>query len=334
MPLFASMFVIPFFYDLPIFIPLCCILLTFFDLKQEWKTTEVILLAFITAFTFLMFTHSFSKGVSLFGVLASIFIALNFKDRDYDFSLSLTFFFHILVVSSSFLSLYYFGYDYLPQLIYQESRHAVHFNEIVSYRVSGIYREPSNLGLSMLFLAMWGHQMKQTRFIRFQCLCFLAIAILTYSSVSLLALVYLVYFYRKALLSSETLRISIFLVPVLVIISIPVVSFFIDKFTLYQNQGLENATRFLILSSGLQLADNFSFIFGIVPSVLSDYVVYDLGPLISTLLVFGLCGLIPLIYFIKNAGFSIQLIILALTKVTLSNLLVWFVIFNRNRSEK
>ena len=68
--------------------------------------------------------------------------------------------------------------------------------------------------------------------------------------------------------------------------------------------------------------------------MLSDYVVYDLGPFISTLLVFGLCGLIPLIYFIKNAGFSIQLIILALTKVTLSNLLVWFVIFNRNRSEK
>ena len=330
LPLFGSIFLVPIFYDKPLIFPLICVLLSLCDLKPRWKSSEIIILISMTAFSIFMFTHSFFKGLSLLSTVISVFIVLNFKDRDYKFSLALTFVFHVVLVLISFVSLIYLGYDYFPDLIFGESRHLVHNNDIASFRVSGIYREPSNLGLSMLLLAMWGHQMTSTRATNFLCLVFLGIAILSYSSVSILALVYILYTFKSVLFKAKYL---FFLVPTFVFISIPVVNFFIDKFLIYQSNGLENATRFLIISSGLGSGNNYSWIFGAEAKLLKDYVVLDLGPILSTAIIFGVCGLIPLIYFIMNAGFSMRLVILSLTKVTLTHPLIWFVVLYKKREK-
>lgn len=331
LPFFASMYLIPFYFGFPLVIPLLCLFLTFCDLKPKWKSGEIFLVLFLVGSSLLIFLHSIDKAISFMVIAGCLFIALNYRDRLSNFSLSLAFCLHIIFALISFISLFFLGYDYIPEQIYGESRHLVHVNEFVSYRVSGIYREPSNFAVAMLLLAMWGHQLQPSKLQHFQCLCFLGLSILTYSSVSILAMVYLFLKYGGTIFRAKSLPLFIILAPVLTLLAIPAVWFFIDKVILYQSRGLDDASRFQILSSFSDFGAGFSWVFGASPKMLDDYVVYDLGPLLSPFLIYGAFGLIAIILFIRYAGFSMRLLILALTKVSPTNLLLWIVIINKDK---
>lgn len=238
---------------------------------------------------------------------------------------------YVLIGSTllSYITLFLLGQDLLPTILYGESRHAVGAFQEVSYRPSGYYLEPSTLAYHFLLLAflfdLTGRRLgvMVDKHIRI-CIIF---SFLTLSPASLVGLVFL----KKFRIKKLRYRVPVLIASLGVIYT--VVQLLLYKIEVYSRIGFESVERF----KALHRAFNGDITFGLSISEISNFVIYDNGPIISLILYFGYLAL-PLILFlfyivVKDWRF----VALLLIKIPFTNPLLWMVattiiVYGRNNS--
>ena len=305
-------------------IPLLLILLLVSDPRARLKKNEFVIFIILSSLAFFLMLMQPEKIVFISSILLAILVNHLFTVIPREWSLIPTLWIHVTAAAISLASLTTSGSDFFPNFLYGESRHGIHINPYLNFRISGIYQEPSNFGLYMLLLSIWAdHAHPKSRWVG---MAFSIISLLTFSSVTILAAIKILYEVRGSLRS----RTMMLLLPILMlgfgfILNI-FYQFFSGKFVLYQAQGLEYSRRFEILTFTLDeiKLNRFSFLSGHSATVLEGYVVYDLGPLISTILILGFAGLIIAIFFIARMRPNLlNLAIVLVTKATINNPLLW-----------
>jgi len=232
----------------------------------------------------------------------------------------------VLIASQifSFYSIINFGYDLVPKYLFGESRHLVGFNDLIKYRPSGIYLEPSTLAvyyiaiLIILFLSKEKHKYKNVLII-----ITTIFSILTFSVISLVSLLILAIYYKRF--------IGNFIYKTIIVISISlftysfVMSFVIGKVNLYMEEGFDSYSRFQLV---YKMFDNIGF----VPENLVELgVSLDNGPIIFLLLFCGVYS-IPMIFFIiKKSKNNKGLLLLLATKISITYPLIWVILRNNEK---
>ncbi len=294
------------------------------DLRMRFRPYDALAFVGLASATVVLIILDPAKFGFLVSLLLAILITRLINESQGNWNLIPVLWIHAGAVATSALTLIAFGYDLIPQLIYGESRHAVHDNVFLKFRVSGLYQEPSTLGLHMLLLSLWADQTHPRQ--RFVSMTFAGIALLTFSSITILAAFKIVMDLRKVLRS----KFSLLLLPVVLVGGVVALRsfylFFVEKVSLYAGQGLETAKRFeALFFTWDQIAfDEFNFFQGHDTDIIQKFVVYDLGPLLSTLLILGFPGALLVTAFLVRMRFSlVNIAIVLATKATLNNPLLW-----------
>lgn len=235
-----------------------------------------------------------------------------------------TLYLHSSMAGISLLSLSQFGYDILPNIFWGESRHWVHANEFVSFRVSGLYQEPSTFAVHMLLMAMWADQVHRRR--PLISLAFALLAAASFSSISIIAAIKILLSARRILGKQPGIFILPLILTVIAFLMRDFYLFFSEKLFIYSERGWQAASRFEALFFTLdKIAMNeFNFFLGHTTEVLHAFVIYDLGLVLSTLMIMGMPGLFVIAVFLVRFNFSLLgIAVIVITKVTIGNPLLW-----------
>ena len=221
-------------------------------------------------------------------------------------------FLHLL----SFLSLELIGYDFLPNLIFGESRHLVPLNSPFPYRPSAFLREPSNLCVLYFALIILSNTKKQYNT---SLVCAL-MSLLTFSGISILSI---------GLLSFQRMKLNhvFIIVPVLGVLLFGVIGpFLLAKISAYA----VDYSSYSRIADFLQW-ESVEVLFG-KDTLTSTGVLLDNGPILFLFYKYGLFSL-PLIAFLsKKAVSRPALFFMFCTKISLTLPLIWFLIFHDNNS--
>ncbi|MDG1818272.1 MAG: hypothetical protein P8H31_00420 [Porticoccaceae bacterium] len=238
---------------------------------------------------------------------------------------------HILFFLISIISIYIFGDDFFPKVIYGESRHEVAENGIVAFRASGLFSEPSTLGSHMLFMYVL-IEMKglKKNILATKILILSILATISFASFIMLCILFVRLFKDKK--TYKTFLTILFFLVVIFGILFP---FFENKIIAYNSLGLENVERFKAIIYIYNYSE--TWFSGLPSEMLVDLVVYDLGWFFSTFIIFGILGL-PVAFapfLVLPAGASYLLIFL--TKLSFTNPICWLLIgqaMHRKKDQK
>lgn len=323
-PILISVYLVP----IPGFgtklLPLLMLIYLLMDSRVRLKAGNLMLFGAGMATVFLLMILEPGKMNFLIGLLLVIMISHLTEVAGRPWDLRKALWLHMAAAIFSAFSLIGLGYDMVPEILYGESRHAVHNNSFLTFRASGLYQEPSTMGLHMLLLSIWADRSHPDR--KWIGLTFSGIALLTFSSITILAAFKIAIDLRHTLRSKSALL----LVPVILVGGYFALQsfygFFLDKLILYNSNGFENAKRFEALFFTLdQIAvGRFNFFTGHPPETIQRFVLYDLGPLISTSLILGLSGVILMLVFLARMRPTIlNFAIILSTKAAIGNPLLW-----------
>ncbi|AIY66939.1 hypothetical protein [Pseudoalteromonas piratica] len=231
----------------------------------------------------------------------------------------------------SILSIQFLGYDIIAKIIYGESRHEIGAFELISFRGSGVYQEPSTYAYHLIAIVCLLHLANSKDFFLQKCII-LIFALLSFSAAAAVALLMLAYLLIYAPIRFN-LKLSLLLLlsPAIVYLGYIVVTFLQYKVGHYATTGFDEVTRFQAIS----LFSATTPILGLTAEQLNNLVIFDMGPLISSVLIFGLLA-IPVVFVllfccIKNP----PSFCLLLTKIPLTDPLLWCVvnrIFKQNKA--
>ncbi len=302
-PLFGSKFIIP-------------ILLIIFSIPTLKYLNSKFFLRVLLFFALIFFSRLFLAtefDPTLFYILMAIILSankFNLESKNLRIILFILFVFHLI----SFLSLYQFDVDIIPNYIYGESRHLVQSNTLVDFRPSGIFQEPSTFAVHYLIIAILLMNIsaeKNKKYIIFSII----LSLLTFSVISLLFTIVLIPFFKKIR------YIFLLFIPIIFFMYEFVNQFAYNKVNSYFDMGLENYSRFELL---FEYINNFTY-YGFSEDF-SNYVSYDLGPVVFLFIYAGIFSFPLIIYLLLKAYKNINLFILILTKISVVNPLFWIVI--------
>lgn len=297
------------------------------DAKCKIKSQSLGILLILAFLTLMYGFISIEKLVIAAGIFLAIAVSIAFRctNRLWNFKPFLAF--SIVCTLLSFASLIFLDYDLFPSLLYGESRHLIHINQFVDFRISGFAEEPSTFALQMLLCSILAKKFHSNQ--QWVYLSFAAISIITFSSVSFLSIIFILSQFRLRVFS----RFSSFLVILFVMISsvgilYRLFLFFYDKVNLYSDLNIQDIKRYELLYmviSGSFFSENF-YIFGLDPSLLGEYVVLDNGPIVGLFFLLGLYGIVLGFWLIIKTRLNpLKLLILFFSKVSASNPLLWVV---------
>jgi len=323
-PILLSLFIVP----LPGLgaraVPFLLVVWLLTDRRLRLHAGEMLLYSGLVVLGLVMAMFQQDKIGFMLGLLLAILITRLLEVIPRSWSLRPALWLHCAAAGLSFATLLGLGYDLMPQILYGESRHGIHVNAFLQFRISGLYLEPSTFGLHMLLLSIWADHAHPGK--RGVSMMFAGLALLTFSSITILAAFKLILDQRHLLRSKA----GVFLLPLVVsgggVVLVSFYLFFSDKLRLYQAQGLETSKRFEALFFTLeQIAVNdFNFLQGHDATTLQAFVVYDLGPVISTSLILGLPGFLLVVAFCARMRFSLlNIAIIMATKASINNPLLW-----------
>lgn len=323
-PLVLSLFIVP----LPGLgsraIPFFLVIWLLSDPRLRVRQGEVLIYALLVVVGFVMILLQPEKAGFLISLLLALLITRLLEVIPRDWSLIPALWLLLSAAGVSFLSLVSLGYDMIPMALYGESRHAIHANAFLHFRISGLYLEPSTFGLHMLLLSIWANHLHSDR--RWVAMVFSVLALLTFSSITILAAFKIALDLRHLLRS----RAAVVLVPLVAVGGGTALYnfylFFTDKLILYQSRGLETAKRFeaLFLTLDQISLGEFNFLLGHPPETIQKYVFYDLGPVLSVPLILGLGGVLVILVFLARMRLTVlNLAIVLATKATINNPLLW-----------
>lgn len=232
--------------------------------------------------------------------------------------------FLILFQLFSFYSLINYGYDLVPNYLYGESRHLVGVNDLIQFRPSGIYMEPSTLSiyytgiLIIIFLNKEKFKYKNVLII-----IAALFSVLTFSIISLVSLLLILINYRR-FVTNFLYRLFLAIISSLFVYNF-VTYFVIGKISLYNEKGLDNYSRFELV---YKMIDNI----GLFPNNLTELgVSLDNGPIIYLLLFCGVYSIPIILYILKKSRNNSGLLLLLITKISITYPLFWVILnFNEN----
>ncbi|WP_372766132.1 hypothetical protein [Pseudoalteromonas sp.] len=300
-----------------------------YDLYKIIKTLSVILLLSIAAFIY---------KDDPFKILIIVYCALSISFLLFDFDIHekhwlsvaylLIIFFILSIISIQFL-----GYDIIAKLIYGESRHEIGAFELISFRGSGVYQEPSTYAYHLIAIVCLLHIANSKDYFSQKCII-LIFALLSFSAAAAVALLMLAYLLVYAPIRFN-LKLSLLLLlsPAVFYLGYIVITFLQYKVGHYATTGFAEVTRFQAIS----LFSETTPALGLSAEQLSNLVIFDMGPLISSVLIFGLLA-VPVVFVllfccVKNP----PSFCLLLTKIPLTDPLLWCVvnrIFKQNKADK
>ena len=211
----------------------------------------------------------------------------------------------------------------IPFYLYGENRHLVGVNELIKFRPSGLFLEPSTFSINysaLTVLLLFNNE--KNRFKRLYLILSVFFAILTFSVISVISfIILLVYFkrfinkyiYRGLVLLSSSIFIFFF-----------VTEFVVPKLSLYFNSGLENYTRVELIYRAFE---NFS----LKPiNYVSEGVSLDNGPIIFLFLLAGVYSIPLIIYLLKKSLKDFKIFLLIFSKISITYPLIWVIMNKKN----
>jgi hypothetical protein len=280
-------------------------------LCQYVLIVSAVLLAFISG----------KKSVYMLIAASGWIIALLLANKQ-SIKLTATMWFHLVTFALSWISLTIVGEDLVSLFFNVESRHAVHYTSFISYRASGVFSEPSTFGANMLllsFAASDDRTSKQSVMSTQNVFTFLSI--LSVSSVSILAIIILVKKYAGYVASPKRIMPLIAICTVVAYPAYLASRFMIDKTRLYSTVDIYDIKRINIMTEIGSLTWA-----GLPDNIIESYVIYDLGPLVSPVLMVGIFSFPVVIYLLRSVIAKNEFIVIALTKISITNPLLWVVI--------
>ena len=331
-PLFLSLYFVPITFVGSYGFPLLLIgsLLLFKKIEIEIYQIYIMIVSF--SLLTLLALFDLSKAPFIFSIVLALFCSNLVAKSKLQMFLGPTLIAHIIFVFISYISILTNGDDFLPNLIYGESRHGIHKNDILNYRISGIYQEPATFGLHMLLLSIWSKKMNPNRIILANS--FSILAILSFSSLTFLAILKVINDNFGTIKNNRGIIGTITLILLGFTISSSYYEFFISKLDLYMRNGIINSKRFefLNLTANKYSTGELNLIFGHEMDAVQKYVVYDLGPVISTTLILGIPGLILATTLIFRTKISLlNYVILLATKASINNPLLWIALLKKEQ---
>ena len=336
-PLLVSLFVVPLPGVGVRAIPIFLIFWLLSDPKVRVRERDVMVFSIFALLGCTLMLAQPDKAVFVISLLLAILINQLLLSIPRHWSLVPTLWLHIIAALMSLATLLVYGSDLIPSLLYGESRHGIQADASLSFRISGVYQEPSTFGLHMLLLSIWADHTDPHR--RWVGSLFAVLALLTFSSITILAALQIVLQLRKSMSS----RAWILLVPLVLVtggtIMLIFYRFFAQKILLYQSMGWETVKRFEALFFTIREIDagRYNFFLGHPAEVIQQFVIYDLGPIISTLLILGFGGVVTIIIFLARMRFTLlNIAVIAATKATINSPLLWIATsrFPRRRNSR
>lgn len=318
-----SLATVPFpMIGLKLFFPITILLALL--VNKQMKKTHIFLFISILVYILiliLIFEDASNKHIiiiNLFASLSIFFISFNISMKDWIY----VGFFHSFFFIISMISLYTLNADIIVEFLYGESRHAIGAFSQISFRPSGLYQEPSTFSYHLLVFSLIIHFVDPEKYYK-EKVVFLIISMLSFSVAGLISALILFYLIISRIKSLKTvLGLLIIIVPVMSYIVNILIEFLFYKYNVYISRGFEETTRFEPI---YQLLNNPS-IYGLSPEILQSLVLFDLGPIASSILIFGVFSL-PLLLILIYATIKKPLILgLFLTKIALTNPLLWYTI--------
>lgn len=313
------------FFPLALFIAL--VTTQKYELSRVVITLSVILLMSIAAFIYK--DDPFKMLIIVYCALSISFLLFDFDVKEKHW-LSVAYML-IAFFTLSILSIQFLGYDIIAKLIYGESRHEIGAFKLISFRGSGVYQEPSTYAYHLIAIVCLLHLANPKSYFVQKCLI-LVFALLSFSAAAAVALLFLAYLLFYAPIKFNTkLWLLALLSPVIIYLGYIVITFLQYKLDHYTTTGFSEVTRFQAIS----LFSSTTPLLGLSAEQLSNLVIFDMGPLISSVLIFGALA-IPVVFIlvlccIKNP----PSFCLLLTKIPLTDPLLWCVvtrIFKKSKS--
>lgn len=313
-------------------IPFILVLWLLTDPRLCIRVVEVLIYFGLVAMGFLMILIQPDKFSFLISLMLVVLISRLLEILPRDWSLIPALWLHLGAAMVSLMTLVALGYDLAPMTLYGESRHAIHQNAFLTFRISGLYLEPSTMGLHMLLMSIWANHSHPDK--RWVAMLYSGMSLVTFSSVTILA----AFKIAHDLLLRLRSKAGILLIPVVILgsgmVLQPFYLFFTDKLALYNADGLENAKRFEALVFTLDMIGlgEFNLFLGHKVEVIQRYVFYDLGPVISTPMILGLGGVLLILVFLARMRWSLlNIAIVMATKATINNPLLWVATSRRRK---
>ena len=308
------------FIGLKLFFPLA-ILLALINHRRFSLVRLLISLIILTSLSIMCVAFKNEPSKVLIVVYCAIsvsFILFDFKIKAKDWIR--VGYFQIVFFVLSIISILVLDTDLIAQFIYGESRHSTGAFSLVKFRGSGLYQEPSTFAYHLIGIAFALHLIS-TKDVFYSKITLLFFSLLSFSAAAVVSLVFLSYLAIKSPLKFKVkLAILVFISPAFVWIGYIVVEFLLYKINVYSQMDLSMVTRFQAVNLFYEQLP----IFGLDEETLKNNVVFDLGPIFSSILIFGVLA-IPVGMLLTFCCFkSPMFLCLIVTKIPLTDPLLWF----------
>ena len=323
-PLLISLYFVP----MPVLsvklLPFILVALLLTDSRLRINVAEVATHCFFVACGFLILTIQPEKFLPLVSFMLAFLVSrlLWLIPRDWSFVPTLSL--NVGAALASLLTLHFTGNDFISSTIYGESRHGIHVNSFLDFRISGLYQEPSTMAIQMLLMSVWASNAHPKK--NWVPLGFSILAMASFSSVTIIAMLKIAMDQKRVLLSNAGLKAAALAALVGYWFLPTFYYFFMDKVQVYSALDIDSIRRLelIFVTSNLIKIGEFDFLLGHTVELLQNYVVYDLGIILATPMIFGLLGLLMLIVFLKGMRWNlINVILVIATKAAIINPLLW-----------
>lgn len=280
------------------------------------KTLKIVLLMIpVVLCELFVFQQFFIVSLSILG---SFLIAETFEKIEYN-SLKTILLIFISFHAFSFYSLLTFGVDLIPEFLYEGSRHLVGVNDLIKFRPSGIFLEPSTFAINYIALTiLFLKNKEQSGNKNIYLLTSVVFSLLTFSVISVISLLILIY-YHKMFFNSFLVKLSVFII-IGYLSYMFLISFVVPKINLYFVEGLENYARFELF---FRMIEEFS----LSPvNYVNQGVALDNGPIIYLLLFCGVYAIPLAIYMLIKSLKDFKIFLLILTKISVTYPLIWLIL--------
>ncbi len=320
-----SVATVPFpFIGIKIFFPLAIIIAALATTHISLKSLLIVVstIAYMTLASFLLSDSPSKVLIITYCAISLSLVILNFKIESHHWCY--IGYIHLIAFSLSIITILVLGYDLLAMSIYGESRHLTGAFKAVSFRGSGLFQEPSTFSYHMLAITLLLHSSAPaentlSKFV------FLIFSLLSFSAAGAVSLIFIIYLtFSPAISRKVKYIITGVLAPIICYIGYIVIDFLFYKIDVYTKLGFSKVTRFEAVTTYFT---EFPLL-GLSAEALSQYVVYDLGPFVSSILVFGILStplLLLLIYSLIKQPLNGCLV---LTKIPITDPILWLVIKN------
>ncbi|MBE0364311.1 hypothetical protein PULV_a2616 [Pseudoalteromonas ulvae UL12] len=230
--------------------------------------------------------------------------------------------FHIFAFLVSLISIFLLDFDIVAKFIYGESRHLTGAFEMIRFRGSGVYQEPSTYAYHLLAIVLLIQILEPEEYF-YTKLYILFFSLLSFSAAAAVSLIFIGYLMIKSPIKFK-LKIAIFtvLIPVVAYVGYIVIEFMLYKINVYAQSGFTDVTRFQAVNLYIETLP----LLGLSEIELKQFVVFDLGPLFSSIIMFGVVGLFVVFLFIYSCFKQPLFSTLVVTKIPLTDPLLWMVV--------